>query len=250
MRWSLLLATLRAPALRPRAAPDGSLTDRFLPALLFGMLGVSSASGAVAKARLHLVDPSFRVSPAEVLDLTYPVLTFLFCTLVATLFLIRRAPRGSRAGPPALAVAIAGTFMMGAVGAQPRTTQDWRVLVLADSLLAGGLTFSIYAAASLGRSFGLAPEARGLVTSGAYRLVRHPLYLGELVAALGVLLPILWPLTISIFSCFCLCQGVRAVLEERALTAAFPEYAEYRRRTPALSPWPRPKPQPDMEGRS
>jgi hypothetical protein len=94
---------------------------------------------------------------------------------------------------------------MGTIAGQPVTAPDRRVLVLADSLLVGGLLFSIYAAASLRRCFGLAPEARELVTSGAYRLVRHPLYLGEFVAATGALLPVLAPLPMLIFGLFCLC---------------------------------------------
>jgi hypothetical protein len=115
-------------------------------------------------------------------------------------------------------------------------------------LLVGGLAFSIYAAASLGRSFALAAEARELVTSGAYRLVRHPIYLGELVAATGALLPVLAPPTTLIFAVFCLIQIARAALEERILSAAFSQYGEYRRRTPALVPWPRPKPRARRHG--
>jgi protein-S-isoprenylcysteine O-methyltransferase Ste14 len=78
------------------------------------------------------------------------------------------------------------------------------------------------------------------VTSGAYRLVRHPVYLGEFVAFIGLLLPVLAPLTLLIFSAFCLLQAVRARLEEQVLAATFPDYAAYRRRTPAVLPWPRP----------
>ncbi len=47
------------------------------------------------------------------------------------------------------------------------------------------------------------------------------------------------PWTALLFAAFCACQAARAALEERALAAAFPEYADYRRRTPALLPWPR-----------
>ena len=61
------------------------------------------------------------------------------------------------------------------------------------------------------------PEARGLVTTGAYRLVRHPLYLGEFVAMFGAMLPLLAPLTVSIFALFSLLQATRMVLEERVL---------------------------------
>ena len=46
------------------------------------------------------------------------------------------------------------------------------------------------------------------------------------------------PSTALVYGAFCLCQLARAVLEERSLAATFPAYANYRRRTPALLPWP------------
>jgi protein-S-isoprenylcysteine O-methyltransferase Ste14 len=218
----------------------GSLTDHHVPALLFGVLAILSSSRALDSAGRGLPDSSSLIGLATLLDVAHPLLTSLFCGLIAALYLIRGVPRGDRAGPPAQAVAVVGTFIMGAVAAQPPTTNDWRVLAVADLLLVGGLAFSIYAAVSLRESFGMAAEARELVTSGAYRLVRHPIYLGELVAATGALLPALAPMTTLIFAIFCLSQIARAVLEERVLNAAFSHYEEYRRRTPALVPWPRP----------
>jgi hypothetical protein len=41
---------------------------------------------------------------------------------------------------------------------------------------------------SLGRSFGIAPADRGLVTRGLYRMIRHPMYASELVFNAGFLL--------------------------------------------------------------
>jgi protein-S-isoprenylcysteine O-methyltransferase Ste14 len=204
-------------------------------------MGIASCSSTLSGAGQSPVDSGFLAGPAHWLNVAHTLLAFLFYGLVAALFLVRRAPHGSRARAPVMAVALAGTFGMCAAAAQPLTTQDWRILTLADALLALGLAFSVYAAASLGPCFGLAPEARGVVTTGPYRLVRHPLYLGELVAAVGILLPVLTPLTTLIFGLFCLCQATRAGLEERVLAAAFPEYRAYRRRTPALLPWPRPR---------
>jgi protein-S-isoprenylcysteine O-methyltransferase Ste14 len=218
-----------------------SLGERTMPALLFGTLAIVGGSSALASNRQDLADLSSPVGLLRALQTTHGLLTALFCGQVAALFLLRLVPRGSRAHPLALGLALAGTFVMSAIAMQPRTTGDGTLLVLAELLLVGGLAFSIYAASCLGRCFGLAPEARGLVTSGAYRLVRHPLYLGELGAATGALLPVLSPPSVAIFGLFCLVQLGRAVLEERVLTATFPEYATYRRRTPALLPLPRPR---------
>ena len=216
-----------------------SLTDRWVPALLFAVAAGARGAGLPDVVGRLVATTDFGRLLVSLLELAGDLLVILFCALVATLFLARRARRGRRAGPLAMGVALAGTLLMNGIVGQPSETGDWRGLALADGLLAVGLAFSIYAAASLGPCFGVAPEARGLVTTGAYRLVRHPLYLGELVAGLGALLPVLAPSTALVYGGFCLCQAARAVLEERALAATFPEYTDYRRKTPALLPWPR-----------
>jgi protein-S-isoprenylcysteine O-methyltransferase Ste14 len=175
------------------------------------------------------------------LDIGRSVVAQLFCGLIAALFLIRHTPRTARARPIPVMVALTGTLIMGGISVQPPVIRDGPVRALAECLLISGLAWSIYAVTSLGRCFGLVAEARGLVTSGAYRIVRHPLYLGEFVAACGFVLPVLTPLTALVFGIFCLCQVARAVMEEGVLSGAFAEYEEYRRRTPAVLPWPRPK---------
>jgi len=48
-----------------------------------------------------------------------------------------------------------------------------------------GLSWTIYAKISIGRSFGLLPANRGLVVTGAYRWVRHPIYAGYFVNHVG-----------------------------------------------------------------
>jgi protein-S-isoprenylcysteine O-methyltransferase Ste14 len=218
---------------------SGPLLDRLLPGLLFALL-------TLAKIRMlpHLLvppdAPSLQAWLTHALAVGHGVLTIGFTLLLAALFLTRKAPIGARARPLAMTIALAGTFIMFIALAQPTMTDDWRLLALSDVLVATGLAFSIYALGALRSCFGLAPEARGLVTDGAYRIVRHPVYLGEFIALLGALVPVLAPLTIAIFASFCVLQIWRAALEESVLSQTFADYGAYRARTPALLPWPRP----------
>jgi protein-S-isoprenylcysteine O-methyltransferase Ste14 len=216
------------------------LCDRLLPALFFGAAAAFKCLGALVHAQRRPTESDVHSWVVYGLDLSHQVLSVLFLGLIATLFLVRNTPRSSRAAPLPLGVALLGSFVMNATLFQPSTSRDLYVLALADLLMIIGGAFTIYSLASLRYCFGIAPEARGLVTTGAYRLVRHPMYLGEFVACLGVLLPVLAPLSAVIFGIFSGLQLSRAALEERVLAATFPEYAEYRNRTPALLPWPRP----------
>ncbi|HEX8949967.1 MAG TPA: isoprenylcysteine carboxylmethyltransferase family protein [Dissulfurispiraceae bacterium] len=88
----------------------------------------------------------------------------------------------------------------------------------------------------LRRSFSITVEAREPVYEGIYQYVRHPLYLGESVATLGVLLFRCSKANIFLTALFIACQAFRAQLEERKLLAAFPSYWEYRQRTGAVFP--------------
>lgn len=60
--------------------------------------------------------------------------------------------------------------------------------------LAGGIVTSIgslltlISVQSLGRSFAVLPALRDIRTSGVYRFVRHPIYLSNIIAALGTLM--------------------------------------------------------------
>jgi protein-S-isoprenylcysteine O-methyltransferase Ste14 len=101
--------------------------------------------------------------------------------------------------------------------------------LLTASLLACGLAISLGGKLSLGRSFGLVPANRGIVSSGLYRVVRHPIYFGYVVAHAAFLLahPTAWNLVVLVASdCSLL---LRSACEERTL-ALDPEYEEYRQR--------------------
>jgi protein-S-isoprenylcysteine O-methyltransferase Ste14 len=50
-----------------------------------------------------------------------------------------------------------------------------------------GISLQLMAKITLGKSFGLLPANRGVVTRGPYNLVRHPMYLGYFINHMGFL---------------------------------------------------------------
>jgi protein-S-isoprenylcysteine O-methyltransferase Ste14 len=107
-------------------------------------------------------------------------------------------------------------------------------------LFAGGLGLAVWARMHLGRNWGtpmtqkVEPE---LVTSGPYRLVRHPIYSGILVAGIGTVVALswLWVTVVALAGVYFLYS---ARVEERYLTDQFPDdYPLYRRSTKMLVPF-------------
>src|SRR6185503_5391536 len=101
------------------------------------------------------------------------------------------------------------------------------LLLLGDFLALASYVWLLASVLALGKCFGILPEARGLVTRGPYRFVRHPVYLGELGAVVGFSIgaPSIWNLVVLV--AFYAAQTVRMRLEEQALTREFAEYAGY-----------------------
>jgi len=107
-------------------------------------------------------------------------------------------------------------------------------------LTAIGIGFAIWARVNLGRNWSSRPtvkEQHELVTTGPYAYVRHPIYSGIMLAALGTALVtsifgIGMLIFISIF--FALCMNK----EEKIMLELFPEqYPEYQKQTKRLVPF-------------
>jgi len=81
---------------------------------------------------------------------------------------------------------------------------------------------------------GMPPAPAPFVTPGFYRVVRHPLYLGFLVAFWSAPTMSLTHLVLALGATAYILIGIQ--LEERDLSAVHPEYAAYRRRVPMLIP--------------
>lgn len=107
-------------------------------------------------------------------------------------------------------------------------------------LFAAGLLFAIWARVHLGRNWGT-PMTRkddpALVTSGPYRLVRHPIYSGILVAGVGTAVGLSWTwlVPVGLGATYFIYS---ATVEERFMAEQFPDgYPAYKRSTKMLVPF-------------
>lgn len=108
------------------------------------------------------------------------------------------------------------------------------------ALALAGIAVLGYSAVKLGRSLTPFPKplpTARLITSGAYRFVRHPIYLGVLLAALGLALSSLSPLRLLLTLVLVAFFDRKADREEAWLLERYPEYHAYRRRVKKLLPW-------------
>lgn len=110
----------------------------------------------------------------------------------------------------------------------------WNLVSMALVLAGNSLTF--LGIISLRRSFSIMVEAREAVFTGPYAYVRHPLYVGEVVATAGVLVFRFSPVNAVLFALFVVSQIARAALEEKKLLSVFSAYEDYRRNTGAFFP--------------
>jgi len=76
-----------------------------------------------------------------------------------------------------------------------------------------------------------------LIDTGSYRWIRHPIYAGLVLVALGWGVATASPPAIIGASLLFLLFDGKARREEAWLIAAHPRYVEYRRRTTRLIPW-------------
>jgi protein-S-isoprenylcysteine O-methyltransferase Ste14 len=76
-----------------------------------------------------------------------------------------------------------------------------------------------------------------LVQTGPYRLVRHPMYGGGIVLALGWALAVRGWLTLLYAAVLVGFLEIKVAREERWLTAKFPDYRDYQQRVKKLIPF-------------
>jgi len=114
---------------------------------------------------------------------------------------------------------------------QPRP-HDPAAHIVGWVLIGLGLALTIATRITMGRSFTVLPEPRAgaeLVTTGPFRIVRNPMYLGVLLLFGGASLNRNW-IGLGLTCVLAVLWAAKVRVEERHLEARFPEYEAYRRR--------------------
>lgn len=124
----------------------------------------------------------------------------------------------------------------------PAWSGVWRTLTIVVGLLLGGIggLFILSGLFSLGSNLTAVPRPKEdafMVVHGAYRFVRHPIYSGIILGALGLgflrggWLGLLYAFTLFIFF------DIKSRREEAWLREKYADYADYQQRVPKLVPF-------------
>jgi len=138
---------------------------------------------------------------------------FLFNTLIVWAFL-RRRPAHRKGGWWENAIAWGGTVLP--IAGFHSASGGWTLVGLAIQWMA--LVVMIAALVCLGRSFGIAPADRGLVTTKLYGYVRHPLYASELLFCVGYLIANFSWRNLLVFFGIVTVQVIRLLREEKIIS--------------------------------
>jgi protein-S-isoprenylcysteine O-methyltransferase Ste14 len=206
--------------------------SRLLPALFFSIF--------LARQLLFLWDGLHSVrQPSDYLFVLQQILALAYFTMLVVLYSTRLPKRGTDHRVAVVLIAFTGTFSAIAAPFLPGGGRREGLVLVADLLATFGLAYSVWGLAYLRRSFSIIPEARRLVTGGPYSMSRHPVYLGEIVAAIGINLATAgWPGALAVVY-FIGCELLRIRWEEGVLARAFPnDYPAYSRRVARYLPNP------------
>ncbi|ASW01321.1 methyltransferase family protein [Paraburkholderia aromaticivorans] len=215
--------------------PTTPLQDLPLAASIEGATTTGSGSDAAGGApglRHALIEVAARVGAALMLSvfayaaimqwLAAPSRITLLLLVVAACFtvglsLFTRVPMKRDWRPFAFMCSMGGTYYFLAVRLAPGAQLVPETVGAALQLL--GIFWQLFAKASLRRSFGILPANRGVVSRGAYRFVRHPMYLGYFLTDIGFLLVNFGLQNLLVYGCQFALQVGRIVREEQLLSA-------------------------------
>ena len=199
------------------------------PLILFCAFALSGFA-IIMPAQLRAPSPDYALIVTE-------AVTGVFLAMQLILVCLRRLPLAKAPGLAPRAWAFLGANFGYAILLLPRVHLGPVMASVSAAIVVAGTAGSLITLAWLGRSFAILPQARQLVTVGPYALVRHPLYLFEQLATLGVALQYRQPWGLLMVAVSVAIQFPRMRFEEEVLRETFAGYDAYARATPRLVPF-------------
>jgi len=155
--------------------------------------------------------------------------TLLFTVLIVA-YLFRSDPASRSRGVREIIVPLVGSalpFFLLLSPPNPAVTASRPLFYGLLWGMAGATLLTVWGMWSLRSSFSITVEARQLVTGGPYRLVRHPIYTGEILAAAAVAAIRSSAINALLLLLFIALQFWRTRMEEAKLSSVFPAYREF-----------------------
>ncbi|HEX4507679.1 MAG TPA: isoprenylcysteine carboxylmethyltransferase family protein [Alphaproteobacteria bacterium] len=210
-----------------------SLLGRVAACLWFLVVTTLFARGLVA---MLIATPTGGASFSDWSAVMSRCCQIVFFITLGWLMLARPNALARREGVISTLIAFSGTYSVWLIPFLPsaRISPTMQMVSAVISLI--GCVAIVYAVLHLGKSFSIVPQARKLVIGGPYRFVRHPLYLAEELAVIGVLIQCDRSISLFFLALHLGLQIQRMDYEESLLRAVFPDYEAYARRTPRLIP--------------
>ena len=152
---------------------------------------------------------------------------FIGAVLMGVMSIVRIAPKAARVDLRAFIATVFPVFLLPCL-LRPEAPTSGAIAWLGVSLELVGISFTQLSRIYMGRSFGILPGNRGIVSRGPFRLVRHPIYAGWFLLTVGYLASYPSGLNFLITLATLPFMMWRIRMEE-ALLDADPEYRHYRR---------------------
>ncbi len=216
----------------PGAFAHTRLYDLACAAPLIVVYGFACAGNAILIARQI---PAAQSGPAQ-LAIAGEALAMAYLGLQIGLCLVRRLPLAKSEGALPRIAAVLGANFNVLLLLVSRVALGATAAAISVALITLGTGACILVLAYLGRAFSVFPEVRQWVRSGPYRYIRHPLYLAEMVATLGIVLQFRQPWAALIAAITFGFQLCRMHFEEAILRRTFAGYDEATRGIARLIP--------------
>ena len=225
---------LRAPS--GYASWQAWLSGKVFPLAIFSLFLVTNGL-ALPNEAIELISDGIHLYP--LMALVRHCLMFGFLLLIMAAYTTRThavaRARGFRERLFPLLVLFA-TFVGMSFLRPVEGSQRLDLIMMGLLLTVLGHYVSLWALWYLRGSFAVLAEARSPVTSGPYRYVRHPLYLGEMLSMLGLCLAMGTVTSLLFWLAITGMQLIRARIEEAKLANQFDDYRAYLERTRFILP--------------